>query len=138
MVFNRREVIRGIAGLLGANVLEMSGLAAPMMAPQENGSMYGLIGKMTVAPGKRDEVVGLLLSGTKEMPGCLSYIVATDPADDHAIWITEVWVDKASHDASLSLPAVKATIASARPHITGFAAPTITNPVGGAGLPAGQ
>ena len=40
------------------------------------------------------------------MPGCLSYIVATDPADANAIWITEAWDSKASHDASLSLPQV--------------------------------
>ena len=25
------------------------------------------------------------------MPGCLSYVVARDPTDADAIWITEVW-----------------------------------------------
>ena len=31
------------------------------------------------------------------MPGCLSYVVAKDPADENAIWITEVWDSQASH-----------------------------------------
>ena len=52
--------------------------------------MYGLIGKMIAAPGKRDEFIAILVEGIGNMPGCLSYIVATDPADANAIWITEV------------------------------------------------
>ena len=56
---------------------------------------------MTVVEGKRDEMVAILLAGVSGMPGCLSYIVATDPADANAIWITEAWDSKASHDASL-------------------------------------
>ena len=96
--------------------------------------MYGLIGKMLVAAGQRDAVVGILLEGTSNMPGCLSYIVATDPTDANAVWITEVWGDEASHKASLGLPAVKEAIAKARPMITGFGERFITTPVGGVGL----
>ncbi len=96
--------------------------------------MFGLIGKMTAAEGKRDELVAILLAGVHDMPGCLSYVVATDPADPNAIWITEAWDDKASHDASLTLPAVKAAIAKGRPLIAGFEAGTVTTPVGGHGL----
>ena len=62
--------------------------------------MYGLIGKMRAAEGKRDALIDLMLQGTAEMPGCLSYIVARDPNDPDAIWITEVWTDEASHQAS--------------------------------------
>ena len=75
--------------------------------------MYGLIGKMLVVEGKRDELLAILLQSTARMPGCLSYIVAKDAADANAIWITEVWDSKQSHDASLSLPAVKDAIAKA-------------------------
>ncbi len=98
--------------------------------------MYGLIGKMTTAAGKRDELVAILLEGVAGMPGCLSYIVAHDPADANAIWITEAWESKASHDASLSLPAVKDAIARGRPLIAGFSDAVITTPVGGHGLGA--
>jgi quinol monooxygenase YgiN len=105
-------------------------------APEEKQVMYGSIGKMVAAAGKRDELISLLLGGTEAMPGCLSYVIARDAADADAIWITEVWEDKASHDASLSLPAVKQTIAAGRPMIAAFQPPVITIPVGGAGLPA--
>ena len=96
--------------------------------------MYGLIGRMLVAPGKRDAVIEILLSGTGKMPGCRSYIVAKDPSDPHGIWITEVWDNETSHKASLSLPEVQAAIARAKPLITGFGERFITAPVGGVGL----
>lgn len=97
--------------------------------------MYGLIGKMTAAPGQRDTLIALMLEGTTTMPGCLSYVLATDPEDADAIWITEVWDSKDSHAASLTLPEVRETIARARPLIAGFEKGTITTPVGGVGLP---
>ena len=81
-------------------------------------------------------MLSLLLQAVKEMPGCLSYVVAQDSTDENWIWITEVWDSEDSHDASLSLPEVKKTIASARPMIAGFSNQAITTPVGGYGLPA--
>ncbi len=98
--------------------------------------MYGLIGKMLVADGKRAEVMRLMLEGTVAMPGCLSYVIAEDPADENAIWITEVWDRQESHAGSLKLPAVQATIAKARPLITGFGERFETVPIGGQGLKA--
>lgn len=97
-------------------------------------TMYGLIGKMTTAEGKRDELIKVLLDGTSTMPGCMSYIVAKDPADANAIWITEVWDTKENHEASLKLPSVQAAIAKGRSMITGFGERFITEPVGGHGL----
>lgn len=96
--------------------------------------MYGLIGKALVAPGKRDELIEILLEGTDAMPGCLSYIVAKDTSDPNALWITEVWDSEASHRASLKLPAVQAAIARGRPLIAGFGERFTTEPVGGFGL----
>ncbi len=96
--------------------------------------MYGLIGKMIAAEGKRDELIKILLEGVSGMPGCLSYVVAKDPADKNAVWITEVWVSKASHTASLELPSVLAAIAKGKPMIAGFGENFVTEPVGGHGL----
>ena len=98
--------------------------------------MYGLLGKMSAAPGQRDALVAILLENTASggMSGCLSYIVALDPSDADAIWITEVWDSKASHDASLALPAVKDAIARGRPLIASFGDGVVTTPVGGHGL----
>lgn len=96
--------------------------------------MYGLIGRMTAKPGQRDAFIAVLTAGVSRMPGCLSYIVAQDPADGDAIWITEVWDSKESHDASLSLPSVKEAIAKGRPMIAGMSPATVTVPIGGYGL----
>ena len=96
--------------------------------------MYGLIGKMTATPGQRDALIEILLGGTGAMPGCLSYVVAKDPSDENALWITEVWDSDASHSASLTLPAVKEAIAKGRPLIAGFSDRVVTTPVGGFGL----
>jgi quinol monooxygenase YgiN len=104
------------------------------MAAFQGAEMYGLIGKMTTVAGKREEVLAFLLDGINNMPGCLSYIVAKDPKDENALWITEVWDSDASHKASLSLPEVKAAIAKARPLIAGFSDGVTTIPVGGHGL----
>jgi quinol monooxygenase YgiN len=96
--------------------------------------MYGLIAKMVAAPGQRDALIALILEGSGEMPGCFSYIVAKDTADENAIWVTEVWDSEESHKASLSIPAVKAAIARAMPLIAGFEPGAVTVPVGGTGL----
>ena len=99
--------------------------------------MHGLIGKMIAAPGKRDELIAILLASTTGMPGCFSYVVAKDTKDADAIWVTEIWDSKESHAASLSLPAVKAAIAKAKPMIAGFGDYVTTEPVGGVGLAQG-
>lgn len=96
--------------------------------------MYGLIGKMMSVAGQRDALIAILLAGTADMPGCLSYVVAKDPGDENAIWITEVWDSEASHAASLTLPSVKNAIANGRPLIAGFGDRIVTSPVGGHGL----
>lgn len=96
--------------------------------------MYGLIGKMTAVAGQRDALVAILLDGTRDMPGCLSYIVARDPRDGEAIWITEVWDSQASHAASLTLPQVRAAIARGKPLIAAFGDVVTTEPMGGHGL----
>ena len=99
-------------------------------------TMYGLIGKMTSVPGARDALISILLDGVAGMPGCLSYVVAHDPTDPDAIWITEVWESQASHAASLALPAVKDAIMRGRPLIAGMDPHIETVPVGGHGIPA--
>lgn len=95
--------------------------------------MYGLIGKINTKPGHRDALASILLQATENMPGCLSYVVAVDPADDNALWVTEVWDSAESHKASLNLPAVKAALQAGRPLISGFGQRYETRPVGGFG-----
>lgn len=96
--------------------------------------MYGLIAKITTGPGKRDEFIGLLKESAANMPGCFSYVVATDAADENAVWVTEVWDSVGSHDASLSLPAVKKVVPAAKKIVSRFEKIAVTNPVWGVGL----
>ena len=114
------------------------------MTPMSTGTaderhpMHGLIGKMSAQPGRRDELIAILLEGIHDMPGCLSYIVATDPAEPDSIWITEVWDQEQSHRDSLKLPAVQHAIERGRPLIAAFGGSTVTRPVGGHGLTGGS
>ena len=96
--------------------------------------MYGLIGKMQAVPGRRDDLAAILLQGMQELPGCLSYVVSSDPSEPDTIWVTEVWKDRERHQASLALPAVQAAIALGRPLIAGFGLRVETEPIGGVGL----
>ena len=98
--------------------------------------MYGLIGKMRAVAGQRDALITILINGVSGMPGCASYVVAKDPSDADAIWITEVWDNQASHKASLSLPSVQKAISQGRPLIAAFDSHIETAPVGGHGIQA--
>ena len=96
--------------------------------------MYGLIGRMIAAPGKRDELLAVLTASSGHMPGCLSYVIALDREHPDALWVTEVWDSAESHQASLSLPEVRAAISKARPIIAGFDHRVETIPISGVGL----
>ena len=96
--------------------------------------MYGLMSRIKAVGGKRAELAAVLVQDDGSMPGCLSYVVAEDPTDADALWVTEVWVDQAAHRASLQLPAVQAAIAKGRPLIAGFDNRVETNVLGGIGL----
>ena len=127
---NRRSMLSSIAAVVTGRWF------APRLRAQGKAPMYGLIGKMLATPGNRDALVSILLEGTARMPGCLSYVVATDPSDPNAIWITEAWDNADSHAASLKLPGVQQAIAKARPIIAGMGERFVTAPVGGHGLVA--
>ena len=127
---NRRGFMRGVIASAAVAWTPVCTLG------NEGNQMYGLIGKINTNAGQRDALIAILLEGTDKMPGCLSYIVAKDPADENAIWITEVWDSKTSHEASLKLPSVQRAISRGKPLIAGFGSHTVTEPVGGYGLPS--
>ena len=70
MLFERRQFIMAIGA---------AALGVPAVSSGQS-KMYGLIGKMRTQPGQRDALIAILLAGTGGMPGCLSYVVAKDPA----------------------------------------------------------
>jgi hypothetical protein len=63
--------------LAAAAAVTAWGSGLPAFA-QRRDAIYGLIGKMTVAEGKRDEMIAILLGSIANMRGCLRYIVAKD------------------------------------------------------------
>ena len=96
--------------------------------------MKVLIGKILSTPGKRDELIEILLSGVSGMPGCMCYVVARDLEDQNALWVSEVWETKEAHEASLTLASVRDAISKGRPMIAGFGERFETEPIGGHGL----
>jgi quinol monooxygenase YgiN len=97
---------------------------------------YGYLGTMRTRPGRRDEVVRILRGGQDGLreAGCELYVVGVSEHDPDLIWVQEVWLSKAHHDASLELPEVRAAIAAAMPSLTGEFSSQEIDIVGGLGL----
>ncbi len=98
--------------------------------------MFGLIGKFTTHPGKRDALLAILVQAAEELKsddGCISYVVGTSD-DPNAIWVTEVWTDKAAHAASLEPQEVRDLISQAMPLIAAISDQTELVIAGGKGV----
>jgi|SRR6185437_8574195 len=91
--------------------------------------MWGMIAKITAVPDKREEIIAILRQSAAKMPGCISYVVAEDAAAEHTLWVTEVWLSQADHDASLGLRQVQEAMPRARPLIANFERIAVTTPV---------
>ncbi len=79
---------------------------------------YGLNGKLEATNGNGGKLAEILIRASqlvRGMDGCLLYMVSTDSENPDLVWITEVWEDKESHDASLKSEAVKSLIGEAMP-----------------------
>jgi quinol monooxygenase YgiN len=124
---SRREFFLSTAAIC-CPAMDSSG---PTNGGREKERMYGLINKIVSAPNRRDNLIAILKESSNDMPGCLSYVIAEDATDENGIWVTEVWDSEASHQASLSLPAVRNAIGRAKPLIAGFNKTAVTKPVAG-------
>jgi quinol monooxygenase YgiN len=63
--------------------------------------MFGVCGRMTAQPGRRDEVVDLIREGVRawgDASGLIAYSVIATLEEPDTIVLTEVWTDKAAHD----------------------------------------
>jgi quinol monooxygenase YgiN len=91
---------------------------------------------MRTKPGRRDDVVSILLSGVDGLraAGCDTYIVSLSKDDDDMIWVSEVWQSKEDHDGSLQLPEAKAAIGRAMPMLKGESTGQELIVVGGLGV----
>ena len=78
-------------------------------------------GTLGVVPGKRDELVAHLTqrSDTLKQIGCLAYEVGVSDEDPDTVFVVELWDSAEAHQASLALPEVQVSIATARPLLSG-------------------
>ena len=85
-------------------------------------SEYGLLGKLTAAPGWRAPLVDILLEAAallEDAPGSRQWLVHESVSEPDTVWITEVWRSREDHDASLARPDVRALIGRAMPLLAG-------------------
>ncbi|NDV02239.1 putative quinol monooxygenase [Pseudoroseicyclus tamaricis] len=77
--------------------------------------MHGVVGKIVARPGQREAVIKVLEDRPREVPGCLSYVVARDVDDGSAVWVTEIWKSPAVHATSLRSPGAREMVDRLRP-----------------------
>ncbi|WP_240544421.1 putative quinol monooxygenase [Exiguobacterium algae] len=80
--------------------------------------MYALIGKLVTRSGNRDKLVSILSEAAKEVggiAGCEAYRVHVSLDEPDTVFVYEVWKSEETHQASLTIPEVKAYIDQARP-----------------------
>ncbi|MCH6468509.1 putative quinol monooxygenase [Sinomonas terrae] len=78
-------------------------------------------GTLGTVPGKRDELVARLTmrSPLLEQLGCLAYEVGVNDDEPDTVFVVEIWESAEAHRSSLADPEVQASIASARPLLSG-------------------
>jgi len=65
--------------------------------------MFSVYGRMTALPGRREELIAVLLDGFRaggDDGGLLTYNINTAIDDPDTIWLTQLWIDKQAHDAT--------------------------------------
>lgn len=101
--------------IIGVGALEDALLATV------RGVVFANAGTLGAAPGKRDELVAHLTQRNHRLKeiGCLAYEVGVNDDDPDTVFVVELWESAAAHRASLALPEVQASIAAARPLLSG-------------------
>lgn len=126
---------RGIS--LAFAILILPSCAGANLAPQTAASAefeFGMNRTFTTLPGKRDAFVAALIDGFQDMPGCRSFIVAKDVANQDTVWVTEVWQSEEIREQVLTSPRIKAATAVAKQYLDRRDLKATTIPVGGQGF----
>ena len=78
-------------------------------------------GTLGTLPGRRDELVATLTQRSdllREL-GCTAYEVGVNDDEPDTVFVIELWISEESHRRSLEHPEVQASIAAARPILSG-------------------
>jgi quinol monooxygenase YgiN len=100
-------------------------------------SGYGMVGALKTTPEQRPALLGILTQAAALMnavPSCQLYVVSEDLDDAGAVWVMELWDDRAAVDAVLARDDVRALIGQARPMLVEAPGGATLNPVAGKGL----
>jgi quinol monooxygenase YgiN len=83
--------------------------------------VFANTGTLGTVPGKRDELVAHLTKRSDVLAelGCLAYEVGVNDSEPDTVFVVELWESAAAHQASLARPEVQASIAEARPLLSG-------------------
>jgi quinol monooxygenase YgiN len=83
--------------------------------------IFANAGTLGAVSGERDELVRHLThrSETLRQIGCLAYEVGVNDGEPDTVFVVELWESEEAHQSSLALPEVQASIAIARPLLSG-------------------
>lgn len=83
--------------------------------------VFANAGTLGAVPGKRDELVAHLIkrSGALSELGCLMYEVGVNEDEPDTVFVVELWESAAAHRGSLARSEVQASVAEARPLLSG-------------------
>jgi quinol monooxygenase YgiN len=83
--------------------------------------VFANAGTLGAVSGKRDELAAQLIKRSDALSklGCLLYEVGVNEDDADTVFVIELWESAAAHQASLTEPAVRASMAEARPLLSG-------------------
>lgn len=83
--------------------------------------VFANAGTLGTVPGRRDELVAHLTRRSDALASlaCLLYEVGVNDQDPDTVFVVELWESAAAHRASLAQPDVQASIAAARPLLSG-------------------
>lgn len=100
-------------------------------------SQIGVLARIPVRPGKRDEVVAamdILIDSANSEDGTQIYVLHEDQQDPDVLWVYELYADAAAFDTHMNADAMKSFIAAAGGLMAGRAELTKLTPVAGKGL----
>lgn len=82
---------------------------------------FANVGTLGTLPGKRDELVALLVRRNPVLNqlGCMLYEVGVNDDDPDVVHVMELWVSADAHRASLAHADIRACIEAARPLLSG-------------------
>ena len=83
--------------------------------------VFANAGRLGTVPGRRDELVAHLTRRSEALGslGCRLYEVGVHDDEPDTVFVVELWDSAEAHRASLEHPDVQASIAAARPMLSG-------------------